>query len=175
VVVLPVPAASVYSNHRSTSSESVRLLKHANPDSRRHDSTKRRHTIYHERVEEEQNRSKKHHIHNIVKEIYTTTNPVNPHLTNSPMHTLRHRPLVLVLLMRLCAHAAMRMLDAILVLERLPDLQVDSVAVHDALRHGEDVGDQAVEQVHGHCFADDDAQDFGRVFFGGEGVVWGWC
>jgi hypothetical protein len=88
------------------------------------------------------------------------------------VHALGHRPLVLVRLMRLRARAAVRLLDRILVLERLPDFQVDLVAVHHILRHGEDVGDQAVEQVHGHGFAHDDAQDFGAVFFGWEGVVW---
>jgi len=88
------------------------------------------------------------------------------------MHTLGHRPLVLVLLVRLRTRAAVRLLHRGLVLERLPDFQVDLVAVHDVLRHGEDVGDQAVEQVHGHGFAYDDAEDLGAFFFRREGVVW---
>jgi hypothetical protein len=87
------------------------------------------------------------------------------------MYTLGHRPLMLVRLMRLRARAPVRLLNRVLVLERLPDFEVDLVAVHDVLRHGEDVCDQAVEQVHGHGFADDHAQDLGAVFFGGEGVV----
>ena len=91
------------------------------------------------------------------------------------MYALGHRPLVLVRLMRLRARAAMRLLDRVLVLERLPDLEVDLVAVHDILGHGEDVGDQAVEQIHGHGFADDDTEDFGALFFGREGVVWRQC
>jgi len=84
---------------------------------------------------------------------------------------MRHGPLVLVRLVRLGAQTALCALSGVLVLERLPDLEVDLVAVHDVLGHGEDVRDQTVEQVHRHGLADDDAQDFGSVFFGWEGVV----
>lgn len=84
---------------------------------------------------------------------------------------MRHRPLVLVRLVRLGAQAALRAFRGVLVLERLPDLEVDLVAVDDVLGHGEDVGDQAIEQVQGHGLADDDAQDLGGIFFGREGVV----
>jgi hypothetical protein len=87
------------------------------------------------------------------------------------MHTVRHGPLVLVRLVRLGTQAALRAFRGVLVLERLPDLEVDLVAVDDVLGHGEDVGDQAVEQVQRHGLADDDAQDFGAFFFGREGVV----
>jgi hypothetical protein len=78
---------------------------------------------------------------------------------------------VLVRLVRFSTQAPVRCLGVVLVLHRLPDFEVDFVAVHDVLRHGEDVGDQAVEQVHRHGFADDDAQNLGSFFFGGEGVV----
>jgi hypothetical protein len=88
------------------------------------------------------------------------------------MHTMRHGPLVLVRLVRLGAQAALRALGGVLVLERLPDLEVDLVAVHDVLGHGEDVRDQAVEQIHRHGLADDNTQDFGAIFFGWEGVVY---
>ena len=88
---------------------------------------------------------------------------------------MRHGPLVLVCLVRLGAQAALCALGGVLVLERLPDFEVDLVAGHDVLRHGEDVGDQAVEQIHGHGFADDDTEDFGALFFGREGVVWRQC
>lgn len=87
------------------------------------------------------------------------------------MHTMRHGPLVLVCLVRLGAQAALCALGGVLVLERLPDLEVDLVAVDDVLSHGEDVGDEAVEQVQRHGLADDDAQDLGAFFFGREGVV----
>ena len=84
---------------------------------------------------------------------------------------MRHGPLVLVRLVRLGTQASLRAFRGVLVLERLPDLEVDLVAVHDVLSHREDVGDQAVEQVHGHGLADDDAQDLGGVLFGRERVV----
>ena len=61
------------------------------------------------------------------------------HLTHSPVHTMRHGPLVLVRLVRFCAQASLRAFCGVLVLERLPDFEVDLVAVHDVLGHGEDV------------------------------------
>lgn len=88
------------------------------------------------------------------------------------MHAMRHGSLVLVRLVRFGAQTALRTLGRVLVLEWLPDFEVDLVAVHDVLGHGEDVRDQAVEQVHRHGFADDDAQDLGGVLFGREGVVY---
>lgn len=87
------------------------------------------------------------------------------------MHTMRHGPLVLVRLVRFRAQAALCPFGGVLVLEWLPDLEVDLVAVDNVLGHGEDVGDQAVEQVQGHGLADDNAQDLGGIFFGREGVV----
>jgi len=78
---------------------------------------------------------------------------------------------MLMRLVRLRPSATMRLLHRVFVLERLPDFQVDFVAVHHVLRHGEDVGDQAVEQVHGHGFTHDNAQNFCAVFFGWEGVI----
>ena len=90
------------------------------------------------------------------------------------MHTMRHGPLVLVRLVRFCAQASLRAFCGVLVLERLPDLEVDLVAVHDVLGHGEDVRDQAVEQIHRHGLADDNTQDFGAIFFGWEGIVCRW-
>jgi hypothetical protein len=89
------------------------------------------------------------------------------------MHPLLHWPLMLVRLMRLRTHTAMRLLGIRTCLERLPDFEVDFVAVHDVFGHREDVGDQPVEEVHGHCFADDDAQDFGRFSGRWKGVVYG--
>jgi hypothetical protein len=89
------------------------------------------------------------------------------------MHTLRHRPLILVRLMRLRSKASVRRLGIGLLLERLPHFKVDLVAVQDVLGHGENVCDQAVEQVHRHGLADDDAQDLGAFFLGWEGVVFG--
>jgi hypothetical protein len=69
-------------------------------------------------------------------------------LAHSPVHTLRHGPLVLVRLMRLRSKASVCRLGVGLLLKWLPRLEVNLIAVHDALGHGEDVGDQAVEQVH---------------------------
>ena len=50
----------------------------------------------------------------------------------------------------------MRLLHSLLVLEGLPDLEIDLIAVHDALSHGEDVRDQTIEQVHRHGLAYND-------------------
>lgn len=92
------------------------------------------------------------------------------------MHAVLHRPPVLVLLMRSRARAAVLALDRMLVLERLPDFQVDFVAVHHVLCDSEDIRDESIEKVEGHAFAHDHAQDLGAVFFGWEGVVcWVGC
>lgn len=49
--------------------------------------------------------------------------------------------------------------------------EVDGVGVDELLGDGDDVCDEAVEEVEGHAFAYDDAEDFGGLFGGGEGVV----
>ena len=87
------------------------------------------------------------------------------------MHPLLHRPLGFMPLMPM--HPATRMLLLRAAVKRLPGLQVDGVGVHDVLGDGEDVGDEAIEEVKGHGFADDDAENFGGFFTWGKGVVWG--
>lgn len=92
-------------------------------------------------------------------------------LTNTPMDTLAHWPLRFMLLM--CMQALTRML----LLEMagsawMEGCQVDGIRVHQLLRDGADVGDEAVQEVQGHAFADHDAEDLRFFFFGREGVVW---
>lgn len=65
----------------------------------------------------------------------------------------------------------MRLLNGLLVLEGLPDFEVDLIAVHDALGDGEDVGDQAIKQIHRHGLAYDNTQDLGSFFLGWQRVV----
>ena len=86
------------------------------------------------------------------------------------MDSLLHRPLSLMLVLRVQAGRAMLFLDALRV-GGLEGGDVDGVRVHERLGHGGDVGDEAVEEVQGHALADDDAEDFRLVFFGWEGVV----
>ncbi len=92
-------------------------------------------------------------------------------LTNTPMDAIAHRPLRLMLLVRMQALARMLLLE-LAGSAWMEGCQVDGVRVHQLLRGGADVCDEAVQEVQGHAFADDDAEDLGFFFFGGEGVVW---
>ncbi|KAL8812152.1 MAG: hypothetical protein Q9223_007361 [Gallowayella weberi] len=53
----------------------------------------------------------------------------------------------------------------------LESRQVDGIRLHQLFGHGDDVGDEVVEEVEGHAFADDNAEDFGGLTGWGEGVV----
>lgn len=66
------------------------------------------------------------------------------------MHAFAHRPLVLVLLVRMRTKASLRLLCGVSVLERLPDRKVNLVTVHDALGDRVYVCDQTVHQVKRH-------------------------
>lgn len=85
------------------------------------------------------------------------------------MHALLQRPLRFMSTMRIHAQTRMLFLDGGGC--GLEGGEVDGVGVDELLGDGDDVCDEAVEEVEGHAFAYDDPEDFGGLFGGGEGVV----
>ncbi len=85
------------------------------------------------------------------------------------MHPLLHRPLRQMLLRMIYTPAQMLFLDARGA--RLEAHEVDGGRVHELFGDGDDVGDEAVEQVEGHAFAHHDAENLGGCASGWEGVV----
>ena len=85
------------------------------------------------------------------------------------MHSMMHRPFRLVCFCVIQALVSMRLLDT--AIRRRQSLQVRRIRVHQRLRHGKDVGNQAVQQVERHGLAHHDAEDLGRLLGWREGIV----
>ena len=93
-----------------------------------------------------------------------------PHLTNGSVHPFTHRSLRLMLLVCMQPLTRMRFLKLTRSLERC---QVNRIGIDELLRRGADVRDQSVQEVEGHAFSDDDAEDFCLLFCRGKGIVCG--
>lgn len=85
------------------------------------------------------------------------------------MHTLAHRSLRFMLL--LMVHPLTHVVFLDIRGARLEGRQIDGVGVHEIFRHGYDIRDETVQQVNGHAFSNDDAEDLGLVFGRGERVI----
>ena len=75
------------------------------------------------------------------------------------MFLIPMQPLARMLLLKMACRA------------RLERRQINRVGFDKLLGGGADICDETIEQIKGHGFADDDAQDFGFVTRGREGIV----
>lgn len=101
---------------------------------------------------------------------FTPRQPPAINLTNSPMHPLPHRSLRLMPLPMLQPPRLVHLLNTPSC-AWLESGDIDGIGLHELFGDGDDVCDEPVEEVEGHAFADDDAEDFGGVGGGGEGIV----
>lgn len=79
--------------------------------------------------------------------------------------------LVVLLLLPMSPVPRSRLLNRVVM--GLQRRQVHRIRIHQFLRHRHNVTDETLEEVCGHAFADDHAQDFNTLLLGRERVICG--